>query len=85
MILANVNFIWHLKQMIIKQLTRSMKKWAAFALKTRKWASISLKIRTGTGLKSCLKQNEGGVDIINKLFHGTTLKEKCTVFSDSAF
>ena len=29
-------------------------------LKTRKWASISLKIRTGTGLKSCLKQNEGG-------------------------
>ena len=48
---GNVNFIWHLRQMILFWHIKSMKKWAVSALKTLKWVSISLRTRTAIGSK----------------------------------
>ena len=50
---ANVNFIWHLRQMILIRHIKSTKKWVVSALKILKWVSISLRTRTAIGWKFC--------------------------------
>ena len=50
---ANVNFIWHLRQMILIRRIKSTKKWAVSALKILKWVSISSRTRTAIGSKFC--------------------------------
>ena len=50
---ANVNFIWHLRQMILIWHIKSTKKWVVSALKILKWVSISSRTRTAIGSKFC--------------------------------
>ena len=50
---VNVNFIWHLRQMILILHTKSTKKWAVSVLKILKWVSILLRTRTAIGWKFC--------------------------------
>ena len=51
--LGNVNFIWHLRQMILIRHIKSTKKWVVSALKILKWVFILLRIRTAIGWKFC--------------------------------
>lgn len=53
MIWANVNSIWHLKQMILIRRIKSTKKWVVSALKILKWVSTSSRTRTAIGWKFC--------------------------------
>ena len=48
---ANVNFIWHLRQMILIRHIKSTKKWVVSALKILKWVFILLRTRTAIGWK----------------------------------
>ena len=50
---ANVNSIWHLRQMILTWRIKSTKKWVVAALKILKWVSISSRTRTAIGWKFC--------------------------------
>ena len=50
---GNVNFIWHLRRMILIWHIKSTKKWAVSALKILKWVSISSRTRTVIGWKFC--------------------------------
>ena len=47
--LGEVNFIWHLRQMILTRHIKSTKKWVVSALKILKWVSISSRTRTAIG------------------------------------
>lgn len=53
MIWVNVNFIWHLKQMILIWYIKSTKKWVVSASKILKWVSILSRTRTAIGSKFC--------------------------------
>ena len=48
---VNVNFIWHLRQMILIWHMKSTKKWVVSALKILKWVSISSRTRMAIGWK----------------------------------
>jgi hypothetical protein len=39
---VNANSTWHSRQRIMRQRTRSTKRWGAFASKMKRWESISL-------------------------------------------
>ena len=48
-----MNFIWLLRWMIWRRPIKSMRRWAASALRILPWGSILSQIRTTTGWKLC--------------------------------
>ena len=56
--METASFILPFRPMILKQPTKSIRRWDVSALKIRKWEFTSLRIQMATGLKLCLEELE---------------------------